>query len=141
GVSTLEGLAFNLPHNQIVVPMIDARRKRVYTGIYSWEEGKIRTIMEPDVIEVESLLEKLTKYDRVVVNGDGTSVYRDEIKSALEDRVYFSTIGQNFCKASSIAELALLKYQDGQRDNQYTLVPEYLRRTQAERELKEKVEK
>ena len=41
GVSTLEALAFNLPNNEIVVPMIDARRNRVYTGIYKWKNGKL----------------------------------------------------------------------------------------------------
>ncbi len=46
GVSTLEGLAFNLPYRGIIVPMIDARRNRVYTGIYKWENGNIINIMK-----------------------------------------------------------------------------------------------
>lgn len=138
GVSTLEGLAFNLPHNEIVVPMIDARRDRVYTGIYSWENGVLKTIMEADVIEIEDLLEILDKYDKICVNGDGSKLYGERIKSALGNKVLFSTIGQNSCKAASIGELALLKYKEGHRDNYFTLVPEYLRQTQAERELKEK---
>lgn len=141
GVSTLEGLAFNLPHNEIVVPMIDARRERVYTGIYTWEKGKIKTIMEPDVIEIDELLKILGKYEKVVVNGDGSSLYRDKIKDILKDKVLFATIGQNSCKASSIGELAFLKYKEGHGDNYYTLVPEYLRQTQAERELKAKEKK
>lgn len=141
GVSTLEGLAFNLPHNEIVVPMIDARRDRVYTGIYTWENGRLKTIMEPDVIEVDDLLKILDKYEKVAVNGDGSSLYKERIKSALGDKVLFSTIGQNSCKAASIGELALLKYEEGQRDNYFTLVPDYLRKTQAERELKEKEQK
>lgn len=141
GISTLEGLAFNLPYNNIVVPMINARRDRVYTGIYSWEGDTITTIMEPDVIEMDELLELLDKYEEVVVNGDGSLLYGQRIKSVLKDKVIFSTIGQNSCKASSIGELALLKYKEGHRDNYYTLVPNYLRQTQAERELKEKEQK
>lgn len=141
GVSTLEGLAFNLPHNEIVVPMIDARRDRVYTGIYSWEEGRLKTIMRADVVEVDRLLEILKKYEKIVVNGDGFSLYKERIKSALGEGVNFSTIGQNLCKAASIGELALLKYQEGHVDNYYTLIPDYLRQTQAERELKERENK
>ena len=141
GISTLEGLAFNLPHNKIVVPMIDARRHRVYTGIYSWEKGKIKTIMEPDVVEIDELLKRLDQYDEISVNGDGSSLYREKIQSSLGDKVYFPTIGQNSCKAASIAELALIKYRQGHRDDYYTLVPDYLRQTQAERELKEKEKK
>ena len=138
GISTLEGLAFNLPHNDIVVPMIDARRDRVYTGIYTWLDGEIKTIMEPDVVEIDDLLKILNKYEKLVVNGDGSILYKEKIKSSLGDRVNFSTIGQNSCKASSICELALIKYEDGYRDDYYTLTPSYLRETQAERELKEK---
>src|SRR5699024_3340131 len=43
-VSTLEALAFNLPYNETVVPMMDARRDRVYTGIYSWKDKNLNTI-------------------------------------------------------------------------------------------------
>lgn len=138
GISTLEGLAFNLPYNDIVVPMIDARRDRVYTGIYSWEDCRIETIMEPDVIEVNELVKILDKYEKIVVNGEGSLVYKEIIKSTLKEKVKFSTISQNSCRATSIGELALIKYKVGHRDDYYTLIPDYLRKTQAERELNEK---
>lgn len=139
GVSTLEALAFNLPHNRVVVPMIDARRNRVYTGIYSWEDEKLNTIMKSDAVEIDKLLEILDKnYDDIVVNGDGSTLYREKIKAVLGDKVKFSTLGLNHCKASSIGELSLIKYNKGQVDNYYTLVPDYLRKSQAERELEKK---
>lgn len=138
GVPTLEGLAFNLPYNQIIVPMIDARRDRVYTGIYSFVDGKITTIMEPDVLEIDNLLKILEKYEKMVVNGDGSVLYKERIQSSLKGKVMFSTIGQNSCRASSIGELALIKYNEGHRDDYYTLIPDYLRPSQAERELNEK---
>lgn len=139
GVSTLEGLAFNLPYNDIVVPMIDARRNRVYTGIYSWEGGNLKTIMEPDAIEIDTLLEKLDEnYDKIVVNGDGAKLHWDKIEERLMEKVSYSTIGLNYCKASSIGELAWIKYNYGDRDDYYTLVPDYLRKSQAERELDKK---
>lgn len=139
GVSTLEALAYNLPYNKVIVPMIDARRDRVYTGIYTWENGIIENIMEPDVLEIEKLLEILdNNYDNLVVNGDGSLIHKDLIKSTLGAKVQFSTIGQNMCKASSIGELALLKYNKGLVDDFYTLAPDYLRESQAQRELKEK---
>lgn len=139
GVSTLEALAYNLPYNDIIVPMIDARRERVYTGIYTWENETIKTLMEPDVIEVMELLNILNKdYGNVVVNGDGSILYKDLIRETLKDKVKFATIGQNMCKASSICELALLKFKNNIVDDFYTLAPDYLRETQAQRELNEK---
>ena len=139
GVSTLEALAYNLPYNNIIVPMIDARRERVYTGIYTWENDTIKTLMEPDVIEVKELLNILNKdYGNVVVNGDGSILYKALIRDTLKDKVKFATIGQNMCRASSICELALLKYRNNIIDDFYTLAPDYLRETQAQRELNEK---
>lgn len=139
GISTLEALAFNLPYNEVVVPMIDARRDRVYTGIYTWEDGKIKTIMEPDVLDIYDLLEKLDEsYEKVLVNGDGSLLHREKIKERLKEKVNLSTIGQNICRATSIGELALINYNEGQINDYYTLVPEYLRESQAQRELREK---
>ena len=139
GISTLEALAFNLPYNKTIVPMIDARRDRVYTGIYTWEDGKIKTIMEPDVLNIHNLLDILDKsHGEAIVNGDGSLLHREKIQERLKEKVFFSTIGGNFCRATSIGELALYKYNEGIVDDYYTLVPEYLRESQAQRELREK---
>ena len=139
GVSSLEGLAFNLPYNGIVVPMIDARRDRVYTGIYTWEDGTTKTLMEPTVLDISLLLEILEKdYEEVLVNGNGSILHGDTIKNRLKDKVKFSTMGNNFCRAISVGELALNKYKNGDVDNFYTIVPEYLRESQAQRDLRKK---
>src|SRR5699024_8018504 len=136
GVSTLEALAFNLPYNKIIVPMIDARRNRVYTGIYTWDNGKIQEIEAPDLLEINDLINKLKEYDEVVVNGNGSTLHKEVIQNNLKNKVKFSTIGQNSCKATSICELAKIKYEEGKVDDYFTLAPDYLRPSQAERNLK-----
>lgn len=139
GVSTLEALVWNLPFNEIIVPMIDARRDRVYTGIYTWEKDNLKTIMAPDVIEINKLLEILNnRYEKIVVNGNGSLLYRDLISNTLNERVQFSTIGNNALRASSICELALQKFKENKIDDYFTLSPEYLKESQAQRELKER---
>ncbi len=136
GVSTIKGLAYNLPFNKIVVPILDARRDRVYTGIYSWVDDEIETILEPDVMNIEILMDKLEEYENIVMNGNGISVYGDRIKDRFGNRVNFAKLGQNQCRAVSIAQLALQSFDKGKVDDYYTLAPEYLRVSQAERELK-----
>jgi tRNA threonylcarbamoyladenosine biosynthesis protein TsaB len=138
GVSTLEALAYNLPHNEIVVPMIDARRNRVYTAIYSWEDGMLKEVMAPDVLPMEDLIKRLMDFDELVVNGNGTLIHRELLEKSLGKRVRFATMGQNMCRAASICELARIKYDGGQVDDYFTLAPEYLRESQAQRELREK---
>jgi len=138
GVSTLEALAYNLPYNGIVVPMIDARRNRVYTGIYKWNQDKIINIMRPTIMEIEDLLDILKTHEDIMVNGNGIHLYRDKIINTLGEKVKLSPIGLNECKASSVGELARIKYSEGIRDNYYTLAPDYLRESQAQRELRKK---
>lgn len=139
GVSTLEALAYNLPFNDIVVPMLDARRNRVYTAIYKWKGNELEAIMKPCILEVAELLNILDRdHNNIVVNGDGSLVYKDMIIEKLKDKVRFSTIGQNMCKASSICELALLRYKKNEVDDFYTLAPDYLLETQAQREYRER---
>lgn len=139
GVSTLEALGFNLAYNNIVVPMIDARRNRVYTGIYTWENAELVTLMEADALEMDILLEKLANdYEKIVVNGNGTLLHRERIEKKLGSKVRFASIGDNSSRATSVGELALINYNKGQVDNYYTLAPDYLRKSQAERELDKK---
>ncbi len=141
GISTLEALAYNLPYNKTIVPMIDARRDRVYRGIYSWKDGSLVTLKEPDVVEIGELLEEIKTYDEILVNGDGASLHKEKIMETLGEKVHISSLGNNFCRATSIGDLGLFKYRQGQVDDFYSLVPDYLRESQAQRDLKEKEEK
>lgn len=136
GISTLEALAYNLPYNKTIVPMIDARRNRVYTGIYTWQEEELKTLKEEEAIEIEKLFEILDDYEDIVISGDGSQVYKDVIRENLGDRIKVATAGANICRASSICDLAKRNYERGLVGDYYKIAPEYLRPSQAERSLK-----
>lgn len=140
GVSTLDALAYNLPYCEgLIVPMMDARRDRVFTGIYKWVDGELTIVHRPTAIEVEKLMEILKdKNERVVFNGDGTLVYREEIVNSLGNRAIFSPKSSNMARASSVAELALLRAREGKLESYMELTPEYLRKSQAQREYDER---
>lgn len=138
GISTLEALAFNLSFNGLIVPMIDARRNRVYTGIYRWERDRLINIMEPTVMNIDNLLEILPKEEDIMVNGNAIYMHREYIRDKLGNRVRFAQNIHNNCRALSVAELALRKKHDTGSTNYYNLVPEYIRESQAQRELKKK---
>lgn len=139
GISTLEALAFNVPFNGIVIPIMDARRDRVYTGIYRWENGKLINIMKPTILNIDELLDIVdSKYEKVLFNGDGTLVFKDRIDEKLKDKALYAPISLNMAKASSIGELALLKWEEGSQENYFNLSPDYLRESQAQRQLNEK---
>ncbi|AFS77348.1 peptidase M22, glycoprotease [Gottschalkia acidurici 9a] len=67
GVSSLEALALNIPFSQsLIVPIMDARRDRVFTAIYKWETEELKTIMEPDVIELSELITILKEKENLL---------------------------------------------------------------------------
>lgn len=137
GVSTLEALAYNIPFDGIVVPLIDARRERVFTGIYKWRDGKLVNLSEPTILELDELLNIIQdNYEKVLFNGDGTLVYKEKIVEKLKDKAQFAPISLNMARASSVGELGLLKWKEGNAENYFQLVPEYLRESQAQREYK-----
>ncbi|WP_069650332.1 tRNA (adenosine(37)-N6)-threonylcarbamoyltransferase complex dimerization subunit type 1 TsaB [Caloranaerobacter ferrireducens] len=141
GIPTLDALAFNLPYSEgIIVPMIDARRDRVFTGIYKWENGSLCVIQKADTIELDELMDILKERDEsIIVNGDGTLVYRQRILEVLGEKVLFAPKSANMARASSVAELALSRAKEGKLESFFDLVPDYLRKSQAQREYEEKI--
>jgi len=140
GISTLDALAFNLPFSEgIIVPMMDARRDRVFTGIYKWSTEGLSIIMENDVLEIDELIRILSeRNENIVFNGDGTLVFKDRLVKELGNRAIFSPKSANMARASSVAELAIAKAKEGKFDNLFELTPDYLRESQAQREYESK---
>jgi len=137
GVSSLEVLANNIYTKGIIIPMMDARRDRVFTGIYSMDMNELKEILEPDAIEVEELIEYISKsFQEVIVNGDGSIAYKELLIDKLEDVVVFAPGELNLSRGSSVCKLGLKKFIESGSDDFYTMAPNYLRDSQAERNLK-----
>lgn len=59
-VPTVDALAYNLYGcEQLICPMMDARRGQVYTGIYTFVNGEMQVIQEQCAISVEELAGRL----------------------------------------------------------------------------------
>ena len=90
-VPTVDALAYNLYGcEQLICPMMDARRGQVYTGIYTFVNGEMQVIQEQGAISVEELAgrlkEECEKYGKkVVLLGDGVPVYREKVQEILQE--------------------------------------------------------
>ena len=137
GVSTLEALAYSLVGNEIIVPIIDARRDRVYGSIYQGKNG-LEILSEEGIYYMDDLIEILKDYNNIVVNGNGSLIFEDRLRDGLGERIKMAPTNLRGCRASTVAELGLEKFNKGEKDDYFTLAPEYLRETQAQRELDKK---
>lgn len=140
-IPTVEGLAYNLYDTQgIICPIMDARRKQVYTGIYRFEDHRLRVLEDQMAVPMEELISKLNKLGQpVTFLGDGVSVFREMIRQELAVPFAFAPAHINKQRAAAVAALGLEYYREGKTQTAMEHVPDYLRVSQAERERAEKL--
>ena len=140
-IPTVEGLAYNLYDTQgIICPIMDARRKQVYTGIYRFEDHRLRVLEDQMAVPMEELISKLNKLGQpVTFLGDGVSVFREMIRQELAVPFAFAPAHINKQRAAAIAALGMEYYREGKTQTAMEHVPDYLRVSQAERERAEKL--
>lgn len=102
-----------------IIPLIDARKERVY---YKYQN----TYIDDYLINLISSFDKNKKY---VFVGDGATNYKNILKDNLGDNAIILPMYNAFPRASVLCELALNK----EEANIYTLEPEYISKSRAEK--------
>lgn len=102
-----------------IIPLIDARKERVY---YKYQGNYV----DDYLINLISNFEKNKKY---VFVGDGAINYTNILKDNLGNNAIILPMYNSFPRASILCELALNK----EEANIYTLEPEYISKSRAEK--------
>ncbi len=151
-VPTLEGLAYNLwGTGDYVCPLIDARRDQVYTGIYEFTPGErggldLRIVKKQCAADITYIIEEINRLDArepgrgILFLGDGVAVYRTVLEEKVKLPYRFAPASLNRQRAGSIAALGSVYFAQGRTVSAEEHRPEYLRKSQAERELQEKMQ-
>jgi len=124
GVSSLEILAAASKKDGLVVALIDARRETVFAAGY--ENGEI--IIQEGHYELKELCGKFGKKSPTFVT-DKVDVHREIIHSILPNAQVLDETEIQIAKAEILAELSENKEPVA---NIHELVPQYLRKTEAE---------
>ena len=130
-VPTLEALAWNVPFSRHpVCPVLDARKKEVYAGIFRWSgDGFIRDLCEQAVRMVD-LLAGIK--EPTIFLGEGALLYREAILSAIGDMAVFAQPQDMVPSPSNVAFLGMGRAKRGEFEDPVSLVPAYLRKSEAE---------
>ncbi len=140
-VKTVEAMAYQLYGvEDLICPIMDARRGQVYTGIYKFnKEKELEILLEQTAIAITELQEILnTMNQRVIFLGDATPLYQEELKSTIKEGCMFAPAFCNRQRAGAIGTLGLLYYHQGKVQDYREFKPDYLRLSQAERERLER---
>lgn len=134
GVNELDVLAHMGENREdIIVPLIDARKERVYFSKYRYVDSILLREEEYKDGELRDVLEDL-KGKKVTFIGDGAIVNEKLINEILEKDYTIFSKANSIPRAGIAAQISLHLPED----NLYTLEPLYVNKSQAEREKEEK---
>lgn len=134
GINELDLIAQNIEVvEELLVPLIDARKERVYYSIYEKKEGIIR-VSEYKDRELRTLLEEL-RGRKTIFCGDGAIAYEKIIREVLGDDAKIVSKGNSIPRSVLAGQMAL----EMEEENLYTIEPFYVNKSQAEREREERL--
>lgn len=134
GVNELDVLAHMGENREdIIVPLIDARKERVYFSKYRYIDNILLREEEYKDGELRDVLEDL-KGKKVTFIGDGAIVNEKLINEILEKDYNIYSKANSIPRAGVAAQISLHLPED----NLYTLEPLYVNKSQAEREKEER---
>ena len=138
-IPTVEGLAYNLYDTPgLICPIMDARRRQVYTGIYCFTDHQLEVVEDQMAVPMETMIDKLNQRgEAVTFLGDGVPVFRELIEEKMTVP-YSAPAHVNKQWAEGVAALGVFYYCLGKRETAMEHVPDYLRVSQAERERAER---
>lgn len=138
GISSVEALAYNLLGTEgLICPVLNARRRQVYTALFKAGNGRIHRLTEDRVLTVDELDGLLAAYPAPVsFVGDA---YELAMRTVTHPRLPVAASLRS-PSAASVAFAAQAAYEAGARGTDRTLTPVYLRPCQAERERLEKLD-
>lgn len=134
GVNELDVLAHMGENREdIIVPLIDARKERVYFSKYRYIDNILLREEEYKDGELREILDDL-KGKKVTFIGDGAIVNEKLINEILEKDYNIYSKANSIPRAGVAAQISLHLPED----NLYTLEPLYVNKSQAEREKEER---
>ena len=128
-VSSLEGLAYNVQNTNcdIICSLIDARNNQVYAGIFDANYNLLEEYLADDINNVINFLKK---YNNIYFVGDGAIFHKSILN--INDFSY-----ENIIHATNIAKCGYNKYKKNIIKTADSIMPLYLRKSQAERMKKQ----
>jgi tRNA threonylcarbamoyladenosine biosynthesis protein TsaB len=130
-VPTLEAFAWNIPFSDIqICPLLDARRKEVYTAVFKWSKDRFLSVIDEQAIKIGDLLPGIDA--PTIFLGEGALLNRETIERELGEKAFFGAPQHMVPSPANVALLCMKRAENGDFSDALTAVPAYLRRSEAE---------
>lgn len=139
-VPTLDAMAYQCyGTDRIICPIMDARRSQVYCGVYEYHT-EFKALKEQRAMALSELIQELNELGReVLFLGDGVPVYKKMLAESMKVPYVLAPAFQNRQRAGAVAALGAALFAEGKSEAARDHAPDYLRVSQAEREMQEKL--
>jgi len=136
--SSMELLAQNIKKNhEKIAVVLDARRERFYVSVYKRNRSGLKTLTKDRLVCEKDLKDILSAHDDIAITGDALKRHRDLFSSMLAEELLY---GEKLWRVSAKHMAPLLTQKKRKMiTNPVALVPAYLRVTEAEEKLGERV--
>ena len=124
---SLEALARNVEGKDTIASLIDARNNQVYAGIFDKNYNKKEEYIADDINEVIKVLEK---YENITFVGNGAILHKELLTNSLKNVEF---VENNKQTAENVGKIGYKKYLENDLCTADTIMPVYLRKSQAER--------
>jgi tRNA threonylcarbamoyladenosine biosynthesis protein TsaB len=121
----------------LICPLLDARKKEVYFSGFRYINNKLIQQNPEMVLSPEKL--SLQIDGPSVFIGDGAIMYKDILTNTFKNAAYFPPPQQNYIRAHTVAILAFERFQKGDTDSLSSLIPQYIRQSDAERKVSQNI--
>ncbi|WP_164508152.1 tRNA (adenosine(37)-N6)-threonylcarbamoyltransferase complex dimerization subunit type 1 TsaB [Lapidilactobacillus wuchangensis] len=118
--------------DQVIVPLIDARRNCFFTGFYRWQDHQAVTLQPDAYLSAEQIVTAILKLpqEQIVLAGQLTVEQQDYFQTALTNKKV--QIAQGLATQPLAGNFGLLVNERHLVTDLNALVPNYLRPTEAE---------
>lgn len=136
GISSLETLAYNVNKDGIICSLIDAKNNNVYFGLFERKNSEYTQIGNLEFKNINDVITFLqTQTSPITFVGDGATANKDFISNSIQSCTFYD---KNDLSSYS---LGIAGYEAFKKGTSTSIMPLYLRKSQAERALEEKSKK
>ena len=147
GISSLEGLAYNIKNEGLICSLIDCKNNNCYYSLYELKNNTYTLLEEPKADSVENCLNYLNyKYSNYVITFIGdVSLYKELIENTSKNFILIDNtntqfknvnINSNNIDVYNLGIAGFNKFNKNGKDE--NLLPLYLKKPQAQRQLEGK---
>lgn len=137
GVSSLQTLAYSIQQEGLIASIIDCKNDNCYFSLYELKNSQYQEIIKPSADTIKNALsickQKASNCNSITFVGDGTVIYQDLIVNQFNNYNLASS-KNNFLDSYYLGLAGFDKFNKSYSED---LLPLYLKKPQAQRQLEE----